>query len=184
VSQHRRPAAAATAPTRLISPVSPVPSGWHQLASSTFNPEPGSVPTARHRVREAIRQWGVSTDCEETVLLLVSEVVTNAVVHAQTPFSVKVYDTDNGHVRVEVRDSSPLLPRVPHSSVASPGSRGLRLMAALSSSYGADPLGPGEGDDKRIWFEVPRTLTSEHASLAVSFDETMEIDWLTGTEQP
>ncbi len=87
----------------------------------------------------------------DTVLLLVSEVVTNAVRHAATPFeltitiegpqvTVAVVDHDRAHPP-EVRDPKP----------DDTSGRGLRIVDELASSWGSEPV---EQDAKRVWFSL------------------------------
>src|SRR5688572_9715208 len=82
--------------------------------TSRLPPALASAASARHLVRDALTQAGV--DCWATVdtaMLLVSEVVTNAVVHAHTP--VEVHIAVRGPVvRIEARDGSTTPPRLPH----------------------------------------------------------------------
>lgn len=81
---------------------------------------------------------------------LVSELATNAVLHARTTYSVSV-DRLNGTIRVGVHDASPALPRQrSYGSTATTG-RGLRLLGSIASSWGVDQDASG----KSVWFELP-----------------------------
>jgi anti-sigma regulatory factor (Ser/Thr protein kinase) len=89
--------------------------------------------------------------CDE-VLLLVSELVTNAVVHARTPLTVRMH-LHAGYLRVEVEDAGSGTPGVHHASHAESRGRGLQLVAAISTRWGvlrrrADRPG------KVVWFEL------------------------------
>lgn len=85
-----------------------------------------------------------------TVELLTSEVVTNAVVHAECP-CVLVVRIARGRVRVEVQDTSKALPvKRPLSPMATSG-RGMTIVDQLAKNWGVDHLPGG----KRVWFEVP-----------------------------
>lgn len=106
-----------------------------------------------------LASWGVSDDVVETVRLLVSEVVSNAVLHARTPFAVDI-EGDDVAIRVAVvdRDSRTLIRRN-HRVDAATG-RGLVLLDELSTAWGVEP----STDGKRVWFEVrtdPRRLVRE-----------------------
>jgi anti-sigma regulatory factor (Ser/Thr protein kinase) len=83
-------------------------------------------------------------------VLLVSELVTNAVRHAGSPLTVAV-SIGRAAVRVEVRDRSPRLPalREQHKAEDEWG-RGLVLVDALANRWGAERLPSG----KRVWFEL------------------------------
>lgn len=113
-------------------------------------PEPPSVARARRWSADLLARHGVDAS-SDTVLLLVSELVSNAVVHAGTACTLRL--SLEGCVRVEVRDGSDALPDLPTGSdpLATSG-RGLHLVRALSTTCGVQPL-PGGG--KQVWFELP-----------------------------
>ena len=97
-------------------------------------PTTDSVPVARRHAREQLRHSRADVD---TVVLLVSEVVTNAVLHARSDVFLTV--SDEGEIaRVEVRDSSPMPPRLHRFAVESATGRGLRLLDQLALRWGAD----------------------------------------------
>ena len=83
--------------------------------------------------------------------LLVSELVTNAVVHARTPLEVNVH-VGAGEVRVEVQDDSEVFPiaRIPPSNAT--GGRGLQLVERVARSWGIERRDRG----KVIWFELAK----------------------------
>jgi len=107
------------------------------------------VPAARRFVREQMSDSGTLADVD-TALLLVSEVVTNALLHGSAPRMLTV-DVRADTVRVEVADGSPVLPRVHGFAATAATGRGLRLLDSLASRWGADP---DPGDGKVVWFEV------------------------------
>jgi anti-sigma regulatory factor (Ser/Thr protein kinase) len=82
-------------------------------------------------------------------VLLVSELVTNAVVHAPGPIELCASEVDDT-LRVEVHDSSPVLPclRTPNG-----GGWGLQLVAAMATGWGSSCT---DGDGKVTWFELRR----------------------------
>jgi anti-sigma regulatory factor (Ser/Thr protein kinase) len=83
-------------------------------------------------------------------VLLVSELVTNAVRHAGSTLTVAVA-IGRAAVRVEVRDRSPRLPALRESTGGDDEwGRGLVLVDALASRWGAERLPSG----KRVWFEL------------------------------
>ena len=86
----------------------------------------------------------------DTALLLVSEVVTNALLHGAAPRTLQV-DVRPDTIRVEVADGSPVLPRVHGFASTATTGRGLRLLDSLASRWGADP---DPRDGKVVWFEV------------------------------
>ena len=105
-------------------------------------------------VAAELAEWGVASD---TVLLVVSELVTNAVLHARSEFELTVSGTDRV-VRVEVSDHNPELPvwpELPVSTTGAPdeacGGRGLALVRSLAKDWGVEAH-PGDG--KTVWCEV------------------------------
>ncbi|MEV0125271.1 SpoIIE family protein phosphatase [Streptomyces sp. NPDC050703] len=114
----------------------------------SFPPETRSVPLARRFVRSALR--GVAPEVVDTAELLVSELVTNAVLHARTEVEVRVWSHE-GQVRVRVGDGRPDRPLVPREVRPYAGAgRGLAVVEQLASSHGAHV---GEGR-KTAWFEL------------------------------
>jgi len=103
-----------------------------------------AVSAARHFASDRIGDPALA----QTVALLVSELVTNAVRHAAT--AVEVHAVYDGRVRVEVTDDGLGWPRVVHARPDASGGRGLRIVDELATRWGADRLERG----KRVWFEV------------------------------
>jgi anti-sigma regulatory factor (Ser/Thr protein kinase) len=86
----------------------------------------------------------------EIAELLVSELMTNAMVHGGDPASL-VVDVDAGHVHVEVLDMNADLDLKPlHVGSSSEHGRGLTLVDALASSWGVSPRYVG----KAVWFDL------------------------------
>src|SRR5438105_3704377 len=87
-------------------------------------------------------------DAVDAALLLTSELATNAVRHAGTPFVVRIaWNGPTLHVEVSDSDPTPPVPRVPKNGA---GGFGLRLLAELADSWGARRSPAG----KTIWFDV------------------------------
>jgi anti-sigma regulatory factor (Ser/Thr protein kinase) len=87
----------------------------------------------------------------EAVELMATELATNCVQHAQTAFELTI-DHGQGQIRIEVRDTGPGRP-VPRSPTPSERTgRGLRIVEAMSDSWGIDPSSRG----KTVWFTVPQ----------------------------
>ncbi len=123
-------------------------------------PSADSVPRARRHLRMMLSEADSHADLDAATLL-VTEVVTNAVLHARTVLTVTVRAVD-GWVRVEVHDGSPLSPRMHAFSATSATGRGLRLLDALASRWGVDHDGGTAG--KTVWFEVDETSERSIAS--------------------
>jgi anti-sigma regulatory factor (Ser/Thr protein kinase) len=83
----------------------------------------------------------------EDAVLLVSELVTNSVIHGGPPVIVAV-DCDGDALQVRVRDGSPALPARRTAEQEAEGGRGLALVETLSSDWGVDP----RPDGKNVWF--------------------------------
>ncbi|MGW3640225.1 SpoIIE family protein phosphatase, partial [Streptomyces sp. NPDC005143] len=123
-------------------------------AAATFDPVGRSVATARAFVRDTLQGWGY-TDIVDDAVVLTSELVTNAVVHAGTAADVLCLRTEDG-VRVEVSDHYPER-EIPLQSTGldfgSPdreSGRGLLLCAALASRWGVEYT----PTHKHVWFQL------------------------------
>lgn len=114
-----------------------------------------SAVAARRLLVEAVGKWALSEGVGSDGSLAISELVTNAVLHAGTVVGVRVRRLGEG-VRIEVCDGSPRIPVVeaarPEDLLAnrSMTGRGLALVAAMSDRWGAEPYGNG----KLVWAEV------------------------------
>jgi anti-sigma regulatory factor (Ser/Thr protein kinase) len=113
-------------------------------------PSTDSVPRARRYVRQALGDSDGLTDID-TATLLVSELVTNAILHARTAVVVTVR-SHAGDVRIEVHDRSGHSPRQHAFSASSATGRGLRLIESLAKRWGVEPDRDGAG--KTVWCEV------------------------------
>ena len=113
-----------------------------------FSPGPASVTEARSFVRQALVGWDAEA-WEYGASALVTELATNAVLHARTPFVVEV-SYDGRQVRLCVSDGDRRPPlRKSHSRESTTG-RGLDLVGALSDAWGVDQQATG----KTIWCRV------------------------------
>jgi anti-sigma regulatory factor (Ser/Thr protein kinase) len=111
-------------------------------------PTTDSVPVARRFVRARLIHGETDVD---TATLLVSEVVTNAILHARTTVTLTV-EVSGEVVRITVRDGSPVQPRIHSFAATSATGRGLRLLDRLAKRWGVD-ADPATGG-KVVWFEV------------------------------
>lgn len=118
-------------------------------ASTSLPPEPSSSRACRRFLMATLEAWGADQFAEDAVLLL-SELVTNAVLHAGTTIDVAIR-LDGEVLRVEVGDGNPTLPRVRHFSMLSGTGRGLALVAGTATHWDVEPLPSG---GKRVWFEL------------------------------
>lgn len=108
-----------------------------------------STRSARAAVHELCAHASVETDTTEVAVLLVSELVSNAHEHAHCPAVVDVA-LDERMLRVDVADEDPTIPAPREAGGDDERGRGLMLVAALASRWGATRAVGG----KSIWFEL------------------------------
>ncbi|GCD20134.1 ATP-binding protein [Cellulomonas sp. H30R-01] len=121
-------------------------------AETSVAPALSAVAPARRWARERLVEAGVEPARLEVLVLLVSELVTNAVAHADPPVTLRV-DVDDVRTRVEVTDGAredPVLRNPPPSAL---GGRGVMFVDRLSSSWGTTPEEGGVAV-KAVWFEL------------------------------
>jgi hypothetical protein len=92
----------------------------------------------------------VPSEVSECAALLTSELVTNAVLHAATPFSVTLHLMAD-RIRVDVADGSSVVPSIKDYATDAATGRGLTLFNTLASDWGVQPVMGG----KIVWFELP-----------------------------
>ncbi|MGW1713129.1 ATP-binding protein [Streptomyces sp. NPDC002156] len=134
-----------------------------------IRPDPTEVGRARRWARSRLAGSGVADDepLAETLILLVSELVTNAVVHTGCPAVLRLSfqgapgvsgaqgmqgAVAGGFVRLEVADLSPCPPAPRHADGDETNGRGLELVDGLADRWGWSPESVG----KRIWCELDR----------------------------
>ncbi|MEU6369275.1 SpoIIE family protein phosphatase [Streptomyces sp. NPDC046931] len=123
-------------------------------AAASFEPVGRSVATARSFVRDTLQGWGFA-DIVDDAVVLTSELVTNAVVHAGTAAEVLCLRSDD-NVRIEVADRYPEREIPLQSSAVNMGSpdreggRGLQLCAALANRWGVEYT----STHKQVWFRL------------------------------
>lgn len=119
-------------------------------AQARLAPEPRSASAARRFVDETLGRWECD-DLLDTVTLLVSELVTNAVVHARSEIEVGVHLLGD-RLRIEVGDSSDNVVRRRAAADDEGSGRGMTMVEALAQAWGIDARPGG----KVVWFELPR----------------------------
>jgi anti-sigma regulatory factor (Ser/Thr protein kinase) len=134
------------------------------LATAGYQPEPAAAAAARRFVRDTLRSWeltGRSDDHDTLVddaVLLTSELVTNAVLHAGTPVQVTcrlIGDEPDAAVEIAVLDRHPaqLHPSLPHTPAEAgerTNGRGLQLPSELASAWGVTYCRAA----KAVWFRL------------------------------
>ncbi|MFD5907305.1 ATP-binding protein [Streptomyces massasporeus] len=154
---------------------------------------PGSPAQARRLTRARLTGWSVCEDTCDSAALVVSELVTNAIVHtASTHIVCELLDGDD-LVRIAVRDEG-CAPGQPHAASRTrpeeEHGRGLLLVDALCHSWGAHENGPG----LLVWAELPRTAdtpdvpdspgTADAADSPGTADATDSLDTADGPAGP
>lgn len=133
----------------------------HQEAHVTLPSDPVSVSAARRHVARVLGEWGMYDDTDDagTILLIVSELATNAVLHTrgQSPaFTVRLVLDRDEEVRLEVTDSHPRWPRRLPAAVQQDNGRGLAIIRALAKeSAGRFGVAPTAEGGKTVWVALP-----------------------------
>ncbi|WP_329529688.1 SpoIIE family protein phosphatase [Streptomyces sp. NBC_01462] len=112
-----------------------------------LEPDATAPGRARRLARRALSRWGME-DMSDSVELLVSEVVTNAVRYASGPVTLRLLRTDV--FRCEVCDDVPSMPRLRETHAMDEVGRGLYVVNQLARRWGATRLSRG----KVVWFEL------------------------------
>jgi anti-sigma regulatory factor (Ser/Thr protein kinase) len=110
--------------------------------------DPRAARTAREFIAGALREWELD-DLRETTVLLVSEVVTNALRHTEGSVDLSMSRLP-GRLRVEVADDVSVAPRRRGGEPLDESGRGVPLLAGFSDRWGTAPRGRG----KIVWFEL------------------------------
>jgi two-component sensor histidine kinase len=120
----------------------------------TFEADQVSARSARRFAVQRSLELGASTDVADTIALLTSELVTNAVMHARTDIHVTVALGEARRVRVCVRDENTRMPAPAIAPIDATSGRGLLLVQSASTAWGIQT----DEDGKTIWFELDLEL--------------------------
>lgn len=115
---------------------------------------PGAAGASRRHVRGLLSGNGCSPDDLDLAVLLVSELVTNAVLHGSAPIVLRLTHWE-ASLRVEVDDAGTCLGPAEAGGwdLTAEGGRGLALVEALATSWGSVAHG-GLSTGKTVWFEI------------------------------
>ena len=113
---------------------------------------------------KAARDWASHAGCREhavevldDALLLISELVTNAVLHSGPPIMLSM-DCDGELLRVRVRDGSKGAPQPRNADPDAENGRGMTLVELLTDTWGVAPVADDYGTGKEVWFELRRPV--------------------------
>jgi anti-sigma regulatory factor (Ser/Thr protein kinase) len=108
-----------------------------------------AVSEARSEVRRTVDSWHVPVD-RDVVVLLTSELVTNAIRHEARPTVTVAVKCSSGQLRVEVHDSSRDMPAPADAATDAENGRGLIIVSALADEWGFYPTRRG----KAVYFTL------------------------------
>jgi anti-sigma regulatory factor (Ser/Thr protein kinase) len=132
-----------------------------ETAETVFPAVPESVAAARRFTRAALARHDVDPEIIDTATLLVSELATNAVVHATSTIRLRIGVSDE--IRVEVRDASEGAPVLEDVGPERESGRGLAIVTSLADDWDWSRRESG----KVVWFSLART-PNRHAGSAAS----------------
>jgi anti-sigma regulatory factor (Ser/Thr protein kinase) len=119
-------------------------------AETVFPAVPESVGSARRFTRAALGRHDVEPQLIDTAMLLVSELATNAIVHAASSLKLRIDVGDE--IRVEVCDGDDAPPVVGGAEVNGESGRGLAIVTTLADDWSWSPRASG----KAVWFSLAR----------------------------
>ena len=119
--------------------------------------DPAEVRRARRLVSDHLETWGLR-DLDQVTILLVSELVTNALLHGHPPLRLIARDILTG-VRIEVHDNNPEGAPQKRPDGGLQSGRGLQLVDSLATRWGWMESGSG----KCVWFEVDLVWSQQSA---------------------
>ncbi|NUQ96554.1 MAG: SpoIIE family protein phosphatase [Streptomyces sp.] len=129
-----------------------VPPKVRRTMLSVAQAEPERVAVARQHLRELLHDWP-SPDQVDSAVLLVSEMLTNVLVHTDADALLLAEvrgEPGSRRMRITVTDTSDALPHKRRPGELASSGRGLMLIELLADAWGVDPQGEG----KSIWFEL------------------------------
>ncbi|MEU3693507.1 SpoIIE family protein phosphatase [Streptomyces narbonensis] len=133
-------------------PAGPMVEAPRRTLMTIAQAEPERIAEAREQLRQLLHDWK-DEDQLDSAVLMVSEMVTNVLVHTDGDallVAEVACGEESRRLRVEVSDQSDELPHKRHPGEMASSGRGLLLMEMLADAWGFDPRGEG----KSIWFEL------------------------------
>jgi len=127
------------------------PDGSEAVQQLGLSPDASSVTLARRFIRQFATDHSLDGEVLERLVLVGTELVTNAVLHARTAL-VLTLELSPDRVRVSVKDRSSAPAVLGQQPPEALSGRGLAMVSAVSREWGVDPAGVG----KRVWAEIDR----------------------------
>jgi anti-sigma regulatory factor (Ser/Thr protein kinase) len=119
-------------------------------------PEPSALRTARAFTDSTLRGWSLAGEVVDDAALILSELLTNAIVHGAPPIRIRLRRT-RGELAIEVDDGASAMPRKLRTTPEDEHGRGLSIVAHLGSRWAARPCGHG----KTVWSTLPLETAAE-----------------------
>lgn len=119
--------------------------------------DPAGVRVARRAAAAAIAQWELRPGLADDACLVISELVTNALLHGRSDAALRLLRQDDC-LRVEVADQNTRLPVLVAPDTASLSGRGLSMVASLATLWGAERTVHG----KLVWAEFDLSDRRSH----------------------
>jgi CheY-like chemotaxis protein/anti-sigma regulatory factor (Ser/Thr protein kinase) len=132
----------------------------YDTATVDLGPQPADVPAARRFLADQCRRWGCG-DLLDDAHVVVTELVTNALLHAGTSCELRAGLTDSA-LRLQVTDYGPGMPDPRAADGGAEHGRGLLLVSALCVAWGVEALPDG---GKVVWAELLRTAAGDGEPL-------------------
>lgn len=130
-----------------------------------------AVPCARGHACNVLAEWGIRGDAADTIELVVSELITNALqatvcLDLPVPASVRLHlAAEHPYVLIEVADDAPAPPALQHPADAAEHGRGLLIVEAICAEWGTYPV---TGSGKVVWAKVLAQLSGLPVALPAS----------------
>jgi CheY-like chemotaxis protein len=121
---------------------------------------PDEIATARRFVAHHGDAWGYE-DIIDDALIVVSELVTNAITHARSACDLRLRDAVRG-LRIEVIDGGRGSPEIQCPTDQAEHGRGLLLVSAVCEAWGVDTMPDGR---KMVWAELKKSSSAERATV-------------------
>jgi anti-sigma regulatory factor (Ser/Thr protein kinase) len=117
-------------------------------ASEVFLPVAAAIPAARRFVAQTLRSWHEDSLVPDG-MLIASELATNAVRHAGSPFRISLH-RGGPAIRIAIEDVDAATPKARNAEPDASGGRGVHIVEELARTWGWDPVTPG----KVVWAEL------------------------------